>query len=994
MMVGAAGRAIAGSSASFRRALLWSRQAIVNLNDQVRLLPLGLVALGVTALILAYSHGALLWGSDYPGVYSIYNFISSPSPPSLVYGVSISLALGSIYLGFYIGTYFSALLTCFGAALLFTEAFRSLVPTTQLRLAALTAAALYLFNPFVLSNGAVSFAISNIQITNAFFLIFLAMIIRAYRALLDGRPISRRVAAAIGSSLGLSLTPFPNDLRLLVVAGLLVMALLVFAVTFTFRRTPPLSTVSTALKVAPLSGGFACLLGSSAILPTIIALSSSPQYATAAAARYSSAGFYTGPFNTVPNVLRLLGYWGFPGWPYHGVYYAMTPISIASYLWPLFGLVIPILFVTRRNRAVLLPLLVLVLGMMFWEKGGNPPLGGVWTSLTSVLPYGNQMVPTYFLTAFVLSGLYSILVAFSLSKTTSALTQYFSKSTYGGRVERRKKITTTLVVLSLTFGFGVYAIPILDGTVSTQVWNTPTSTSSGFHVPQSYSVARSVIEGGGGAALLLPGTTAYISTTWGYSGIAAFYNQFFAPASVITIQQFGGTYGENYSPYYQITHPTVVLDGVTSFPTNYSWPDMISQRHVKYLLVDSTIDGGSMTNFSYVEQSIGFLMTEGILTPPLLNTSTVAVYAVVGLTASSNAALNGTPTDGSLGYAANRTSPLPIGSDVHLGSTKCSALGASLALRAQIVPNQTAADPDQWILFNSSVSGGTPPYQYEWMLNGRIVWHASSVAIHFSQPGIERIGLRVNDSTAESSTSELNYTVNPSLSIAIEYTAPYGTSMGAAYLEVGVSSSATATVTGGTRPYSQIVWSADGKEIATGSEFNYSWNGPTPTIQFVNVTVTDAVNVTSHSTSAIFVDPKLSIPYFIPARSIVEVGSDVAFSLGAYLPYLPATYTITVAGRNLATLTYDTPGFQSLVAQFSDAGSYRVTATIIDAYGYRAFANTTIIVDTPLAFFSYTDLVAQGAGWYWLIVAALVIQIVRQSDSALYSRHKRRHRSR
>jgi len=72
------------------------------------------------------------------------------------------------------------------------------------------------------------------------------------------------------------------------------------------------------------------------------------------------------------------------------------------------------------------------------------------------------------------------------------------------------------------------------------------------------------------------------------------------------------------------------------------------------------------------------------------------------------------------------------------------------SLSVSITPPSASIDIGESVEFNSTVSGGTSPYSFQWFLNGSYVNGAASQSWIFKPPskGTYSVHLRVNDSAS------------------------------------------------------------------------------------------------------------------------------------------------------------------------------------------------------------------------------------------------------
>jgi PKD repeat protein len=191
-------------------------------------------------------------------------------------------------------------------------------------------------------------------------------------------------------------------------------------------------------------------------------------------------------------------------------------------------------------------------------------------------------------------------------------------------------------------------------------------------------------------------------------------------------------------------------------------------------------------------------------------------------------------------------------------------------LSVSITPTSAVIDLGQGVSFTSTVSGGTPPYNYQWYVNGSAVNGANQSSWIFtpSATGYYLVHLNVTDKVGNEAKSNVaQVTVNPSLSVSIQPTS--------SVIVLGESVNFTSTVSGGTLPYS-YQWYLN--ETAVGGADDPSWTF-TPT----------------------------STGYYLVCLKVTDGASAVALSNEAEVTVNPKTYTLTIIITTGGT-TNPTPG--------------------------------------------------------------------------------------
>lgn len=164
-----------------------------------------------------------------------------------------------------------------------------------------------------------------------------------------------------------------------------------------------------------------------------------------------------------------------------------------------------------------------------------------------------------------------------------------------------------------------------------------------------------------------------------------------------------------------------------------------------------------------------------------------------------------------------------------------------------ISPTSATIHVGQSVNFVSTVSGGTPPYMYQWYLDGSPVSGVTSNSWTFtpSSTGTYTVYLKVtdvNNNTAQSQNASVIVTpAPPPLSVSIS---PLDTS-----IWLGSSVTFTSTVSGGTSPYS-YQWYLGGSPVSGATSNSWTFKPSAVGVYYVYLRVTDAGNNTGQSETA------------------------------------------------------------------------------------------------------------------------------------------------
>jgi len=169
---------------------------------------------------------------------------------------------------------------------------------------------------------------------------------------------------------------------------------------------------------------------------------------------------------------------------------------------------------------------------------------------------------------------------------------------------------------------------------------------------------------------------------------------------------------------------------------------------------------------------------------------------------------------------------------------------ARLPLSVTISPVSASILVGQSVTFTSTVSGGIPPYSYQWYVNGTDVEDATSQSWKFTPitPGTYIIHLNVMDSaqqTAKSNTATV--TVAPQLMASISPTT--------ASILVGQSVTFTSTVSGGYPPYS-YQWYLNDNPVSGATSSTWVFTPTASGIYYIYLKVTDDKGNTAQSNTA------------------------------------------------------------------------------------------------------------------------------------------------
>jgi outer membrane protein assembly factor BamB len=287
--------------------------------------------------------------------------------------------------------------------------------------------------------------------------------------------------------------------------------------------------------------------------------------------------------------------------------------------------------------------------------------------------------------------------------------------------------------------------------------------------------------------------------------------------------------------------------------------------------------------------------------------------------------------DGSIVFS----SPAVAGGRVFVSSTNgnVSAFGPA-QLAVSILPLSPAAmDVGQSQTFTSTVSGGIPPYTYQWYQNGTAVLGATSSSWAFipSSSGFYTVYVNVTDNVGLSAKSNIaSVTVNSALIVSVSPTS--------VTMDVGQFQLFTSSVSGGSSNY-DYQWCLNGANFsgATGPTWNFTPSSSGSYSVYLNVTDTVTSFRAESNTASVTVNPPLSV--IVTETSVsMGVGQSHTFNSsvsGGSSPYSYRWYLdgVAVSGATKATWTF-IPSF---------AGTYAVYVNVTDSVGGRAKSNTATV---------------------------------------------------
>ena len=707
-----------------------------------------LLSIFYVGLIAFWAHAKLLFGGDGVGFYNIYDFLQSPSASGLLWAISELLSFGNYSVMFYLHLFFDTFLATSSIYLLSRVLFSYFKGLKSISYG-MFASVLFLFNPWSVSLTYLSLT-GDVSLGVAGFTIFLAGIFLNMNRK-TSHEIKRYSPIISGIGLGISLSPFPNYIRIfVVVTGIFIIC---FIILLSKKETRTMKSFFSFFAFIFITVTISILFSLEYFIPIVSNIHSTLSVAASGAADHSYLGFYTGQFNNLLNELRGLNQWQYPGIFYYVWYESLNPLSLVTYLWPILVLLIPLYLIRRDAKGRIILLTAFLLLIIFWDKGQNPPLGFIWTLINQHLPTGYQFIPTGYLSGLFLNRFYPILASLSIfliydkiinSKVRVNLhSKSINKRGTFKLLARDKIAAITAVILVLLLVLS--ALPAFVGDAETYTYNGSNTDNAGFYIPNAYQLARTyLVNHDNGSALLLPPTTSnpYFSTSWGFVGYIGFYPTFFTPAKVITLVNFGGSYANEsqVSAYDNLTEPLIKSNSMNHMVLPSTYIQLLKSYKISYIMLDSSINSGLGTSYNYSLNVISILQNEHLIRL-VFHVSPLSIYQI----------------------NFNVLSNINFITYSEIAGPNVFSIEA-MNKNATLSNESYFADAGNVVQFTNSLN----LMETSWFINGSFISQSRCVNITFSKPGIYNISAKMkynNENVSES----INYTVAPKMHTAIYF---------------------------------------------------------------------------------------------------------------------------------------------------------------------------------------------------------------------------------
>jgi hypothetical protein len=307
---------------------------------------------------------------------------------------------------------------------------------------------------------------------------------------------------------------------------------------------------------------------------------------------------------------------------------------------------------------------------------------------------------------------------------------------------------------------------------------------------------------------------------------------------------------------YQWQHNGAAISGATS--SSYTATGLSVGNHSYTVLVT---DSNGCTADAEATATVTAQPTVSITDPaPVCSGSAVMLTATAsGASVSYQWYANGTAVAGATNSTYNVTSP-SVGSTTYsvvvTSSAGCTASDMTTLtiypVPSVTVNNATAVCAGSASSLSGNATGGTAPYSYQWYVGGSAIAGETSSTLNISSPSVGNTvyTLVVTDAHGCTTQDDGSILVNPSLNINISPIAA---------LCEGAMATTTATVTGGTAPFT-YQWYQGATALAGQTSATLNINAPVGNTVYTLV-VTDAANCsgTETVTTTVYAQPEVSI---------------------------------------------------------------------------------------------------------------------------------------
>lgn len=240
-------------------------------------------------------------------------------------------------------------------------------------------------------------------------------------------------------------------------------------------------------------------------------------------------------------------------------------------------------------------------------------------------------------------------------------------------------------------------------------------------------------------------------------------------------------------------------------------------------------------------------------------------------------------------------------------------------------------DAPFYVTFNSSTSGGLPPYHWTWSFGDGFYWNSPNVTHEFMIEGTFHVALNATDALGDNVTVAFTAVVNGRMLASI---------VPSAYSALTPAPvNFTAVLRGGTSPFT-YAWTFEPGASAAGAATSFTFVASGT--YNVSLTVTDALGYVAQAV--------VTLHIYAPMTTTCAAGTPAGVA-----PFTDSFATTTTGGApplyyswNFGDGSPRVPG-QTTHHQYFDPGRYLVEVTVSDQLGEVLNATTSVLVVAPVS---------------------------------------------
>ena len=272
-----------------------------------------------------------------------------------------------------------------------------------------------------------------------------------------------------------------------------------------------------------------------------------------------------------------------------------------------------------------------------------------------------------------------------------------------------------------------------------------------------------------------------------------------------------------------------------------------------------------------------------------------------------------------------------------------------------VAPALTSLDAQVTDNVSAKLSGGLPAFSFAWDFGNGVTKTTSHPWILYAWPssGTFTVKVTVTDGTGTSSSmsTQVHVIADPAAKVLSVADGPISTtgitSGGSTALPSGTTASFNLTFTGGSGPYS-VIWKVNGTTVNTSTVFGLWTNLSLPWPSLGNHSLTVTITDSEGQVSAFSLTVKVIVDVVGPVtltitRSVVDTGmwaNTTASATGGWAPFTYDWLIVATSGNRWVNGSVN-----ALDATWMVSGSYSLTATVVDAFGYKASETTKLTVN-------------------------------------------------